>query len=120
MGCFCAKIYVMLKQLRENCNYFNIATENPAAAVEKSTNRASEESVQAPSGLLCAGSRPAEAEVAQDGLRSRRRHCSCRRSPQDSENCPAEHHRNHRRGLAHVPYREPENVRIRARAHAHE
>ena len=90
MGCFCAKIYVMLKQLREICNYFNIATENTAAVVEKSTNKASEESVQAPLGLLCAGSRPAEAEVAQAGLRSRRRRC-CRR-----------------------------HARIRARAHAHE
>ena len=80
MGCFCAKIYVMLKQLRENCNYFNIATENPAAAVEKSTNRAPEAPAQAPPGLPCTGSRPAEVEVAQAGLRSRRRYRSCPRA----------------------------------------
>ena len=114
MGCFCIKIFAMLKQLRENCNYFNITAE-----VERSINKASEAPAQAPPGLPCAGSHPVEAEVAQADLRSRCRHCSCRRSPQDSENCPAEHHRNHRRGFAHVPYREPENVRPRAHGRAH-
>ena len=119
MGCFCAKIYVMLKQLRESCNYFNITAFNITAEVERSINKASEAPAQAPPGLPCAGSHPVEAEVAQADLRSRCRHCSCRRSPQDSENCPAEHHRNHRRGFAHVPYREPENVRLRAHGRAH-
>ena len=90
MGCLCVKIYVMLKQLRENCNYFNITAFNITAAVERSINKAFEAPAQVPPGLLCAGSRPAEAEVAQAGLRSRCRRC-CR--------C---------------------HSRIRARAHAHE
>ena len=72
MGCFCAKIYVMLKQLRENCNYFNITAE-----VERSINKASEAPAQAPPGLPCAGSHPVEAEVPQADLRSRCRYRSC-------------------------------------------